>query len=44
MDDIYDKALYEGYGMRLYGASRTRRGLICKTDRGLMLQIGRAHV
>ncbi|MCQ4725442.1 CotS family spore coat protein [Anaerotignum faecicola] len=36
MDDIYEKALYNGYGLRLYNASRTRRGLVCKTDKGYM--------
>ncbi|MCI8342200.1 MAG: CotS family spore coat protein [Firmicutes bacterium] len=37
MEDIYEKALKEGFGMRLYNTVRTRRGLICKTDKGCML-------
>lgn len=35
MEDIYEKILWEGYGLRFRGASRTRTGLICRTDKGL---------
>ena len=33
MEDMYDKILFS-YGFKLYGFQRTRRGLICKTDKG----------
>lgn len=35
MEDIYGKILWEGYGLKYYGGSRTRTGLVCKTDVGL---------
>lgn len=35
MEDIYTKILWEGYGLRYYGGTRTRTGLLCKTDSGL---------
>lgn len=35
MEDIYGKILWEGYGLKYYGGTRTRTGLICKTDAGL---------
>ena len=35
MEDIYGKILWEGYGLKYYGGSRTRTGLVCKTDAGL---------
>ena len=35
MEDIYKKILWEGYGLHYYGGTRTRTGLLCKTDRGL---------
>ncbi|MBM6829135.1 phosphotransferase [Anaerotignum lactatifermentans] len=35
MEDIYGKILWEGYGLKYYGGSRTRTGLVCKTDMGL---------
>lgn len=35
MQDIYEKILREGYGLKYYSGTRTRTGLICKTDHGL---------
>ncbi len=35
MQDIYEKILREGYGLKYYSGTRTRTGLICKTDQGL---------
>lgn len=35
MEDINEKILWEGYGLRFRGGTRTRTGLICRTDRGL---------
>ncbi|KXL53970.1 spore coat protein I [Anaerotignum neopropionicum] len=35
MEDIYEKILWEGYGLRFYSGTRTRTGLVCKTDKGL---------
>lgn len=35
MEDTYGKILWEGYGLKYYGGTRTRTGLICKTDAGL---------
>jgi spore coat protein, CotS family len=35
MEDIYEKVLFHGYGLKLYNITRTRRGLIVKTDKGL---------
>ncbi|MDD3395135.1 MAG: hypothetical protein PHG19_10940 [Anaerotignum sp.] len=35
MEDIYEKILWEGYGLRFYSGARTRTGLVCKTDKGL---------
>ena len=35
MEDTYGKILREGYGLKYYGGTRTRTGLICKTDVGL---------
>lgn len=35
MEDIYGKILWEGYGLKYYGGTRTRTGLVCKTDVGL---------
>ena len=35
MEDTYGKILWEGYGLKYYGGTRTRTGLICKTDVGL---------
>lgn len=35
MEDIYEKVLWEGYGLRLHGTVRTRTGLVCKTDKGM---------
>ena len=34
MEDMYDKILFS-YGLKLYDVQRTRRGLICKTDKGM---------
>ncbi len=33
MEDIYEKILFS-YGLKLYATQRTRRGLICRTDKG----------
>lgn len=35
MEEIYEKILWEGYGLKFRGATRTRTGLLCRTDRGL---------
>lgn len=35
MEDIYEKILWDGYGLRYRGGSRTRTGLVCRTDAGL---------
>ncbi len=35
MEDINEKILWEGYGLRLKGSTRTRTGLVCRTDMGL---------
>lgn len=35
MEDINEKILWEGYGLRFRGGTRTRAGLICRTDMGL---------
>ncbi|WMI81337.1 hypothetical protein [Anaerotignum sp. MB30-C6] len=35
MEDMYEKILWEGYGLRFYSGTRTRTGLVCKTDKGL---------
>lgn len=35
MEDINEKILWEGYGLRFRGGTRTRTGLICRTDKGL---------
>lgn len=35
MEDIYEKILWDGYGLRYRGGSRTRAGLVCRTDAGL---------
>ena len=45
MEDINKKILREGYGLRLYGTTRTRTGLICKTDKGIKeLKKARARI
>lgn len=35
MEDINEKILWEGYGLRFRGGTRTRAGLICRTDMGI---------
>lgn len=35
MEDIHTKILWEGFGLRCHGSTRTRTGLLCKTDKGL---------
>lgn len=35
MEDMYEKILWEGYGLHFRGGTRTRTGLICRTDMGL---------
>ncbi|MDD3569788.1 MAG: hypothetical protein PHY44_01640, partial [Lachnospiraceae bacterium] len=35
MEDIYEKVLFHGYGLKLYNIMRTRRGLIVRTDKGV---------
>ncbi|MFV0314595.1 MAG: hypothetical protein ACK5I7_05760 [Anaerotignum sp.] len=35
MEDVHEKILREGYGLRFYSGTRTRTGLVCKTDKGL---------
>ena len=34
MEDINEKILWEGYGLRFRGGTRTRTGLVCRTARG----------
>ena len=34
-EEMYSKILWEGYGLRYHGGTRTRTGLVCKTDCGL---------
>lgn len=34
MEESNEKILWEGYGLRFYGGTRTRTGLVCKTDKG----------
>lgn len=36
MDEIFEKILLNGYGLKLYSARRTRTCLICHTDMGVM--------
>ncbi len=36
MDDINAKILQQGFGVRLVSSYRTRTGLVCRTDRGLL--------
>lgn len=36
MDDINTKILQQGFGVRLVSSYRTRTGLVCRTDRGLL--------
>lgn len=35
MEEIYEKIMWEGYGLRLRHATRTRTGLVCRTEQGL---------
>lgn len=35
MDEIYEKIVREGYGLRLRHGTRTRTGLVCRTDQGV---------
>lgn len=35
MEDINEKILWEGYGLRFRGGTRTRTGLVCCTDQGV---------
>jgi len=35
MEDLNVKILWDGYGLRYYGSTRTRTGLVCKTDKGM---------
>ncbi len=35
MEDMNEKILWEGYGLKFRGGTRTRTGLICRTDQGL---------
>lgn len=35
MEDINEKILWEGYGLRFRGGTRTRTGLVCRTDQGI---------
>ena len=35
MEEIYEKIMREGYGLQLRHGTRTRTGLVCRTDRGL---------
>ena len=35
MEEIYEKIVREGYGLRLRHGTRTRTGLVCRTDQGL---------
>lgn len=36
MDDINAKILQQGFGVKLISSYRTRTGLVCRTDRGLL--------
>ena len=36
MDDINAKILQQGFGVKLVSSYRTRTGLVCRTDRGLL--------
>ena len=36
MEDINAKILQQGFGIKLISAYRTRTGLVCKTDRGML--------
>ena len=36
MDDINVKILQQGFGIKLVSSYRTRTGLVCRTDRGLL--------
>lgn len=36
MEDLSGKVLLNGYGVKLYNYSRTRKGTICKTDKGML--------
>lgn len=36
MEDANKKVLWEGYGMDYYGGMRTRTGMVCKTNLGLL--------
>ena len=35
MEDMNERILWEGYGLKFRGGTRTRTGLICRTDQGL---------
>lgn len=35
MEEIYEKIMREGYGLQLRHGTRTRTGLVCRTERGL---------
>ncbi len=35
MDEIFEKILFNGYGLKLYSAKRIRTCLICSTDKGI---------
>ena len=35
MEEIYEKIMREGYGLQLRHGTRTRTGLVCRTDKGL---------
>lgn len=35
MEELYEKILWDGYGLQFRGGTRTRTGLVCRTDRGL---------
>ncbi len=35
MEELYEKILWEGYGLKFRGGTRTRTGLVCRTDQGL---------
>lgn len=36
MDEIFEKILFNGYGLKLYSAKRTRTCLVCNTDKGVI--------
>lgn len=44
MEEIYEKIMREGYGLQLRHGTRTRTGLVCRTDRGLRELKSRAAV